>query len=60
MIELGEVVRDKITGFQGVATARWEEMEGSKKILVESRIQPNEKPVEVWINECRLEVFGEA
>lgn len=59
MIRLGEEVRDKITGFAGVATARSEFENGCIRYLVTSRELKDGKVVDDWFDEQRLEAKSE-
>ncbi len=53
---LGFTVRDRITGFQGVATGRTLYLNGCVRYTVEGRVQDDGKlPVE-WFDEARLEI----
>jgi hypothetical protein len=55
MIVLGEKVKDSLTGFEGVATARTEYLYGCVRICVESlELDKDGDPKEVWFDEQRL------
>jgi hypothetical protein len=55
MIELGTRVKDSITGFSGVATARTEYLYGCVRVAVEPTELKDGKPIEsVWFDEQRL------
>lgn len=61
-IELGTWVRDAVSGFVGVATARTEYLSGDERIEVTARVQPTagvdvklERPVTEWFDAPRLE-----
>lgn len=58
---LGEVLKDKITGFQGVAIGRTEYLTGCTHYGLCSQILKDGKPIEwEWIDEFRLvKVLGE-
>lgn len=43
MIELGQTVKDKVTGFTGVAEARLEFLNGCLQFLVRPKISPPKK-----------------
>lgn len=53
-IDLGGTYRDKISGFEGVATARYEYMTGCVRYLLESGGKDG-KPEEFVFDEQRLE-----
>ena len=46
MIQLGDVVKDKISGFTGVATCRLEYLNGCVRWAVHPRILHEGKPIE--------------
>lgn len=52
MVQLGERYRDKITGFEGVATARSEYLYGCVRVGLEGAL--NGEPKELWFDEQRL------
>lgn len=55
MIKLGDTVRDKLTGFSGIATARVEYLFNPPEIRVESTVLRDGKPVDgIWISEARI------
>jgi len=57
-IKLGNEVKDSITGFIGIVTARCEYLNASTRCLVSPKIGKNNKMGENhWINEGRLEVI---
>lgn len=60
MIKLGEKVKDGITGFEGVATARAEYLYGCVRVLVESKKLKDGKPIDEWFDEQRLTVKSKA
>ena len=53
-IELGKQAKDKITGFVGVVTVRCEYLDGSRRAMIEG--SADGRPVEMWVEESRLEV----
>ena len=56
-IELGQKVKDSVTGFRGVATARCEYLYEAPVILVESQMLVDGKPIEpLWFPEDRLDL----
>lgn len=60
MIQLGNHVRDSLTGFSGVATARTEWLYGCARICIEPRELRDGKPIEAqWFDEQRVEVLSD-
>lgn len=62
-IKLGDKVRDKVTGFEGIATSRTEFMNGCVQIEVTSKLKKGERPKiddmsGVGIDIEQLEVIG--
>jgi len=56
-IKLGSKVRDSLTGFEGIATARHEYLYGCIRITVTPQELKDGKPVEEsWFDEQRLEL----
>ena len=55
MINLGSMVRDKETGFEGRVTARAVYLYDNPRILVESTDSTG-RPIEWWYDESRLVV----
>ena len=57
MIKLGEKVRDIVTGFHGIATARIDHLFRVPEIKVEpEQLDDNGKPMEAaWFEESRVE-----
>lgn len=56
-LQLGDTVRDTITGFQGVAVGRTAWLYGCDRIGVEPREMKDGKPIDiVWFDEARLVV----
>ena len=57
MITLGSKVKDRFTGFQGIATGRAEFVFGCSRIQVEPEELKDGKPIEPqWFDEQRIEV----
>ena len=57
-IELGSMVRDKVTGFKGMATGRTVYLHDEPRVLVEPTLDDEGKPVRsLWISEQRLELL---
>jgi len=60
MIKLGNRVRDNITGFCGIATARAEWLFGCNRIAIEPQELKDGKPIEAqWFDEQRVELIAE-
>jgi len=59
MISLGQMVRDTITGFTGVATVKVERWYGSTYYVVESKELCEGRPIEATFEEKRLELAEE-
>lgn len=53
MFKLKDEVKDKITGFTGIITAKAKYVTEETRYLVES-IDNTNRPVEWWFNESRL------
>ena len=61
MIKLGCEVKDKLTGFTGIAMGRTEYLYGCVSIAVLSSKLKDGKPADwVWIDEQRLTVLSKA
>lgn len=54
MINLGDTVKDTVTGFSGIVTSRCEYTTGVPRCLVEATELSDGKPVERWFDEPRL------
>jgi hypothetical protein len=60
MIEMGRKYRDKITGFEGVATGYVEYITGCNQVLLAPRVKEDGNKVgSEWYDEQRLELVGE-
>lgn len=59
--ELGDRVRDRVNGFEGMVTGRAEYLYGSTQILVTPTEAPTEgkPPLNVWLDEDRVEMVSE-
>jgi len=58
MIEFGQTVKDKITGFKGIVTGRCEYITGCAQLLVQPPVTKDGSRVEpIWFDEPRLEVI---
>jgi len=58
MIELGSKVKDKITGFEGLATGLCRYITGCTQVLVQPSVKPDGEFVDCrWMDEPRLEVI---
>ena len=61
MIELGQKVKDNITGFEGLVVARIEYLNGCIQFQVQPSKLKDGKPLEAeWIDEQRLTTKGKA
>lgn len=59
MIELGSKVKDKITGFEGIAVARFQWLTGCERYEVQPERLKDGKPIEsATFDEKRLTVLG--
>ena len=59
MVKLGEKVRDKITGLEGIATGRHEYLHGCVRISVQPQEVKDGKPAElVFLDEPQLDVIA--
>jgi hypothetical protein len=56
---LGKEVRDKCSGFTGIAVARTEYLYCSDRILIVSRELQAGRPVEEWFDAGRIELIGD-
>lgn len=60
MIKLGQRVKDKVTGFEGIATAKVIYLNGCVQFCVKPKVDEKGKMVEgEYIDEEQLEVVGE-
>lgn len=58
MIGLGSRVRDSVTGFEGIATARSVYLYGCVRITISSqKLNMGGEPIEAWFDEQRVEVL---
>ncbi len=58
-IKLGAEVRDKVTGYSGIAVARTEYLQGCARITVQAKVKEDgEVPDELTFDEPLLEVTG--
>lgn len=58
-VELGQEVRDYVTGFTGIATARTVYLAGTPQIAITPKQGVSSSmPETVWVDEARLEVIG--
>lgn len=59
-IELGQEVKDEITGFQGIVTGEVSYITGCTQFLVQPRATtPDKKPDSEWFDHERLNVVGQ-
>ena len=60
MIKLGVKAREKVTGFEGIITARGQYLTGCDQYLLVPGLTEKGQPGEShWFDENRLEVIGE-
>lgn len=60
-VNLGDEVKDTISGFRGIATGRLIFLTGCIRILVEAKNQKvGEKPTEWWVDEQRCKIIKRA
>jgi len=59
MIELGMKYRDKITGFEGIATGHVQYISGYKQALLAPPVNDGAMVDSNWIDEQRLELVGD-
>jgi hypothetical protein len=58
-VELGQEVKDSITGFFGLATGRVEYITGCNQVLVQPQCKPDGEYIENrWFDEDRLSVIN--
>jgi hypothetical protein len=58
--ELGKKARDKVTGFQGIITARTEHLTGCDRYQVTPPVKADgTKPEEYWFDEAELDIIGD-
>lgn len=58
MIELGSKVCDKITGFEGIVTARIHYLHGTDRYCVERLSVDDGRTMEAWLEAPRLTVLA--
>ena len=60
MIKLGDKVKDKVTGFMGIATSKVEYLNGCIQFYVAPKMKPkdNKMPDGNYIDQQQLEVVG--
>lgn len=60
MIELGQMARDKITGFEGILTGHADYLYGCDQYLITAVSKDgSSEPHSYWFDEGRIEVLGE-
>lgn len=61
MIELGNKVRDSITGFTGIATGKTTWLYGCERICVQPQALHNGKPIDAeWFDDQQVELVEES
>ena len=58
MINLGNKVRDKVSGIEGIATGRCEYLNGCVQFCVVTKAGKDNKSASPWIDEGQLVVVG--
>lgn len=57
MVQLGDEVKDTITGFKGTATGKTEYLNGCVRVVVQPRVDKDGKlPNSQWVDEPQLTV----
>ena len=60
-VNLGDEVKDTITGFDGVAVCRDEWLNGCVRIGVQTRELKDGKPISIqWFDESQLEIIAQS
>lgn len=58
MVRLGDKVKDKVTGFVGIAVCKTTYLQGCDRVGVQGVVKKNEKPMAwVYIDEPQLKVL---
>ena len=58
--ELGKTAKDKITGFQGILTARVEYLTGCNRYCIQPKELKDGKPIDsIYFDEAQIEILGE-
>jgi hypothetical protein len=58
MINLGDKVKDTVTGFEGIVTCKTTWLNGCTRVGIQSDVLQDGKPIEVqWIDEPQLRVI---
>lgn len=59
-MKLGDKVRDKVSGFEGIATARTEWLNGCLRWGISPRVGEDGKlPEDIWVDDQQIEVLEE-
>jgi len=58
VIKLGNKVRDKVSGIEGIATGRCEYLNGCIQYCVHTKADKDNKSASPWIDEGQLVVIG--
>lgn len=60
LIELGKIAKDKITGFEGVITARCEFLTGCNRYCIQPTTLKDGRPIEsIYFDEAQIEVLSD-
>lgn len=54
---LGKTAKDKISGFEGIITARCEYLYGITRVLLTGKCVEHKKPEEYWVDESQIELI---
>jgi hypothetical protein len=58
-VELGDQVRDKVTGFKGIVTGKAQYLTGCKQVMVTPKVGDDGKYVDAcWLDVDRVEILG--
>jgi hypothetical protein len=59
MIKLGNKVKDKVSGIEGIVTGRCEYLNGCVQFCVTTKVGKDNKGASPWIDEGQLVVLGQ-
>jgi hypothetical protein len=58
--ELGQIAKDKITGFKGILTARCEFLTGCNRYCIQPQELKDGKPIDsIYFDEAQIEIISE-
>lgn len=59
LVDLGDQVRDKVTGFKGIVTGKAQYLTGCKQVLVTPKVGEDGKYLDAcWLDVDRVEIIG--